>query len=119
MNDSNTTIETLKNRMKAFVEERDWQQFHTPKNLAMALGMDAGKLLEKFLFVDSPKSIPYFEKNREAVIEDLGRLTSFLMSFCALYDIDLSQAFDQSMKTFKERYTPEKSKEITKLFTDL
>ena len=44
MNDSNTTISELKSRMAEFVRERDWEQFHTPKNLAMSISIEAAEL---------------------------------------------------------------------------
>ena len=67
MNDSNATIETLKEQVHSFMKERDWEQFHTPKNLSMALGKETGKLFEKFMWVDSQQSIKKFEQNREDI----------------------------------------------------
>ncbi len=120
MNDSTTTVETLKNRMKTFVEERDWQQFHTPKNLVMALAVETAELMEHFMWTDQAKAAQYLEKNRDAVEQEVADVASYLLSLCSFYDIDLARAFERKMKLNKEgKYTLEKSKEVTKKLTDI
>ena len=56
MADASTTIQDLRNKMASFVSARDWEQFHDPKNLAMALCAEAAELLEHFLWISPEKS---------------------------------------------------------------
>ena len=56
MNDSATTVADLRARVTAFVRERDWEQFHAPKNLSMALAAEAGELMEHFLWATPDES---------------------------------------------------------------
>ncbi len=53
MSDAATTVEELRNIIRQFVEERDWRQFHAPKNISMALAMEAADLMEHFQWIDS------------------------------------------------------------------
>ena len=72
MKDQKTTIEQLKKLAKEFVEERDWQQFHSPKNLSCAITVEASELLEKFTFVDSQESFKELETNRQEIEDELA-----------------------------------------------
>lgn len=56
MSDSQTTVAALRKLMARFVRERDWEQFHSPKNLAMALSVEASELMEHFLWIDNETS---------------------------------------------------------------
>ena len=56
MSDTSTTVEELKQLVHNFVEERDWQQFHSPKNLSMALAIEAAELMEHFQWIDLQES---------------------------------------------------------------
>ncbi len=57
LNDSTTTLSVLKSRVLEFVRERDWEQFHSPKNLSMALAAETGELMEHFLWATPEQSV--------------------------------------------------------------
>ncbi len=118
MNDKTTTIEDLKQSMRSFVEERNWQQFHTPKNITMALAVEAAELMEHFMWVDSSKAPLLLEKNRDMVEQEVADIASYLLSLCVHYDIDLAQAFERKKKLNEEKYSLEKSKALTKAHTE-
>ncbi len=119
MNDSTTTIEALKQRMDSFVEQRDWHQFHNPKNLTMALAVETAELMEHFLWVESSNAVKQLEKNRDMVEQEIADIVSYLLAFCSDYNIDITQVFERKMKLNEEKYTVEKCREITKTRTEL
>ena len=119
MDDSTTTIDTLKKSMRSFVDERDWKQFHTPKNISMALAVEAAELMEHFMWVDSSKDEKQLEINRDMVEQEVADIAAYLLSLCTYYDIDLTQAFERKKKLNEKKYSLEKSKAFTKKFTSL
>ena len=92
--------------MKSFIKEQGRSQFHSLKNSAMALAVEAAKLMEHFAWVDSKKSVVELEKNREAIEQELP-------------DIDLSQALKKKKKLNQEKYSIEKCKGRSTNYTDL
>ncbi len=119
MNDSTTTIDTLKKHVRSFIEERDWSQFHTPKNITMALSVEAAELMELFMWLDSAQSVQELEKRREAVEQEVADVASYLLSLCTYYKIDLAQAMERKTKLNALKYPIEKSKSISKKYSDL
>ena len=119
MDDTTTTIDTLKKSMRSFVEERDWQQFHTPKNLSMALAVEAAELMEHFMWIDSSKAEKQLEINRDMVEQEVADVASYLLSLCDHYNIDLTKAFERKKKLNEQKYPLDKSKALTKALTDL
>jgi len=119
MNDSTTTIEAVKKLMKAFVQERDWQQFHTPKNLSMDIAVEASELMEYFLWVDSSASYVIKSDKREGMTQEVADIFMALICFCNVANIDLSVAFERKLKLTKEKYPVEKVKGKAIKYTDL
>lgn len=119
MNDNVTTIEDLKQSVRAFIDERDWQKFHTPKNISMALAVEAAELMELFTWVTTEESIAELEKKREQVEHEAADVFAYLLSLCAHYDIDLAEAFEKKQKLNGAKYPIEKSKGRSTKYTDL
>jgi NTP pyrophosphatase (non-canonical NTP hydrolase) len=119
MNDKITTIEDLKKIKRSFVEERNWEQFHTPKNITMALAVEAAELMELFIWSDTQESIQELEKKREEVEHEVADVLAYLLSLCSRYDIDLTQAFEKKMKLNAEKYPIEKSKGRSTKYSNL
>ena len=118
-NDKTTTIEELKKKNHAFIEERDWAQFHTPKNIAMSLTSEATEFSDFFIWVDSQKSIEVLEEKREAIEQEVADVLGCLLTLCALYDIDLAKAYEKKLKVNQDKYPVEKSKGHATKYTDL
>lgn len=119
MNDSTTTIATLKKNVRSFIDERDWAQFQTPKNVAMALSVEAAELMELFMWLDAAQSVRELEKNREAVEQEVADIAAYLLSICAYYNIDLTEAIERKTQLNRLKYPIEKSKGISKKYSDL
>ena len=111
--DQNTNLETLKKIVHQFVAERDWQKFHSPKNIASKISTEAAELLEKFVWLDSNKdSFEEVNKNRQEIEDETADIFFLLLSFCNVADIDLTSALLSKIKEIGEKYPIEKSKGI-------
>jgi len=110
MNDNQKTVEELKKEIRAFMEERDWQQYHTPKNMSMQIATEAAELMEPFMFVESSASMQELEKKRTAVENEVADVAICLLNFCMRTNIDLTQAIANKMIINAEKYPVEKCK---------
>ncbi len=109
MPDASTTLADLKDVQRRFVAEREWEQFHSPKNLVMALAAEAAELLEHFLWVDddaSRKSVQDPAK-RKAVADELADVAGCVLALCNELGIDLSDAISDKMARNSEKYPAE------------
>jgi NTP pyrophosphatase (non-canonical NTP hydrolase) len=97
--DDTTTIAELRSVVERFVAERDWQQFHTPKNLAMALAIEAAELMEHFQWIDNPASVAMADdaQQRGQVAEELADVASYVLAMASAMKIDLAQAVRDKM----------------------
>lgn len=110
MADATTTVESLKNDMKKFVEDREWQQFHTPKNLSMALASEAAEVMDLFLWCESAASYEELEKRRQEVEDEIADVAVLLLAFCVRHNIDLSKAIAHKRIEAARKYPIEKCK---------
>lgn len=118
--DSTTNIQELKDFIKKFCEERDWDKYHNAKDLAIGIITESSELLEHFRF-KSEKEIEEFFKDKtkkELISEEVSDVLYFLLRFCQKYDIDLSTSFRRKMEINNERYPIEKSKGLNKKYIE-
>ena len=118
MADSNTTIEQLKKQVKDLITERNWQQFHTPKSLAMAIAIEAAELMELFLWCEN-KATDILEQKREHIEDEVADIAISLINFCQKNNIDLSTAIERKIKKIAKKYPVEKSYGKPDKYTDL
>ena len=106
MTDNNTLINDLKIIVKEFVEERDWRQFHNPKNLSMSIAIESAELMELFQWLSEKESIKSMSsgKLRKNAIDEVADVFIYLIAFCNENNIDIKQAIDQKMKKNKIKY---------------
>ncbi len=98
--------------MADFVSAREWEQFHDPKNLAMALCAEAAELLEHFLWItpeNSKLAVLNPDKRRE-VSEEIADVTCLIMALCNCMNLDLSDSLNAKMKKNELKYPAEKCK---------
>ena len=112
MTDEQTTIAEIKAKVLAFADERDWQQFHSPKNLSMALAAEAGELMEHFLWASSgdEKKLLADEAKRQKIAEELADIMIYGIEFANMTQIDLAAAIEAKMRRNAEKYPVEKAK---------
>ena len=104
------SLETLRARIAAFVAERDWEQFHNPKNLAMALAAEAGELLEHFQWLTPAQASDLPAGTREEVALECADVLLYLLRLCDKLDIDLAAAADRKLVLNAKKYPVEKSR---------
>lgn len=119
MQDNKTTIGTLKTQLKKFVDERDWNQFHSPKNMSMGVAIEAAELMELFQWCDAQHSFEVFEKKRQEIEHEIADIAIYALMFCAENNIDLTAAIERKMKLNAEKYPIEKSKGKSTKYTEL
>ena len=100
----------LADRLKRFAEERDWQQFHSPKNLASALAVEAGELLEHFQWLTEAQSRSLDPDRKEAVGEELADVLLYLIQLAASLGIDPIAAADRKLGLNEIKYPVELSR---------
>lgn len=116
--DNITTVENLKDKVKSFCEERDWQQYHTLKNLSMNISIEAAELMEIFLWVEDKDSMHVLEAKRQEVENEVADIAFCLLNFCLRSGIDLSAAMKHKMQLNAQKYPIDKSKEKAVMYTE-
>src|SRR3954463_10978459 len=79
-------------KIRKFRDERDWKQFHDPKNLAVSISIEAAELLELFQWMSGPEATRYAAENRERVSEEIADVAIYLVELADITGIDLAQA---------------------------
>ena len=114
-------LEAIFKYQRKFAEDRDWEQFHTPKNLAMALSVEASELLEIFQWL-TPEQSKDISKNPElmkSVKNEMSDTLYYLLRMTDILDIDLEEALSSKMLENEKKYPIEKSKGIAKKYNQL
>jgi dCTP diphosphatase len=106
MNDS---FDNLRARINAFVAERDWAQFHTPKNLAMAMIVEAAELVEQFQWDTPEESQKLTPEKREAVAHELADTFVYLLRLAEVLEINLIEAANNKINLNAQKYPVEKA----------
>lgn len=108
MPDQETTVGELRARWSKFVSDRDWNRFHTAKNLSMAIAAEAAELVELFLWVEGPESTTMAKGEfLTATQDEVADVAGALLAFCNAMDIDLSDAIAKKMAKNELKYPVE------------
>ena len=113
------SIETLRSALRRFAAERDWDQFHLPKNLAIALSVEAAELLEHFQWMPDRESAALAPEKRARVQEELADVLLYLIRLADKLDIDLARAAVDKMAVNAKKYPVRKARGNSKKYTDL
>ncbi|MDH4162188.1 MAG: nucleotide pyrophosphohydrolase [Nitrospirota bacterium] len=112
-------LESIRKKIVAFRNERDWAQFHDPKNLAEALSIKAGELLENFLWKTTEQTRKLSPEELKNVKEELADIFIFLTYLSEEYKIDLLNEVEKTLAVNEAKYPVEKAKGSSKKYTDL
>lgn len=109
----------LRERLRRFANERDWDQFHVPKNLAIALSVEASELLEHFQWLSEADSKSLPPKKLAQVSEEIADVLLYLVRLADKLDVDLFQAALSKMVLNAEKYPAEKVRGSSTKYTEL
>ena len=110
--DSSTTFADLRGLVRRFVDERDWRQFHSPKNLSMSLAIEAAELMEHFQWIDAAESRRIGDNPAKlaAVRDEMADVLCYLLALANELDLDLSSAVRDKMVKNAAKYPAEQSR---------
>jgi NTP pyrophosphatase (non-canonical NTP hydrolase) len=103
-------LDDLRARVRAFVAERDWDQFHSPKNLAMALSVEAAELLEIFQWLTEAESDALSDAQLAAVRDEMADVLVYLLRIADRLDVDLLAAAADKMRRNAEKYPADRAR---------
>ena len=118
MNELNA-LDALRDKLRAFADERDWDQFHSPKNISMALAVEASELLEHFQWLTEAQSHNLSSEKREAVAQEIADVLLYLVRIADKLDINLLEAANKKLVLNAGKYPAEKARGNNKKYTEL
>lgn len=104
------TLSDLQKLIVDFRDKRDWKQFHTPRNLAESLVLEASEVLEHFQWKNEDEIKEHLEKHKEEFSHELADVLNYLLLLANETNIDLSEALQSKLKLSDQKYPIEKSK---------
>jgi NTP pyrophosphatase (non-canonical NTP hydrolase) len=112
------SLEVLRDRLREFARERDWEQFHSPKNLAMALIVEAAELVEHFQWLTEVQSQALAPEKRAQVEQELADVFIYLVRLADRLDIDLLSAADRKIALNAQKYPADRVRGSARKYTD-
>ena len=114
-----TPLDPLRDALRAFAAEREWERFHSPKNLAMALSVEAAELLEVFQWMSDADSRSLAPDAKAAASEEVADVLLYLILLCDGLGIDPVAAAERKMVENARKYPVEKARGTSKKYTEL
>lgn len=114
------SLEQLNKEVREFCEERDWTQYHTPKDLAIGLSTESNELLELFRFKDQEdqEELLASQETRTDIEDELADILFFTLRFADLNDIDLESALTTKIEKNRTRYPKDKYQSSNKKYNE-
>lgn len=118
--DSKTTLEELKQTVRRFCEERDWDQFHNAKDLVIGIVTEGSELLEQFRFKSENEITLMFKSRRERqrITEEIADTLYFVLRLAQRYQVDLSTGLQKKIRQNEKRYPVARAKGSNKKYAD-
>ena len=113
------SLAELQSAIDAFIAERDWAQFHAPKNLAMGVAIEAAEIMEHFLWCSGEESFKLDATKRAQVANEIGDVLIYLIELGHSLDIDIVAAARTKLELNRQKYPVEKSKGRSTKYIDL
>lgn len=114
-------VEQIQKQLRIFAQERHWEQFHTPKNLASALVVEASELLEIFQWLNDAQAVSTKDDaaRMHKVEEEMADVTLYLLRLADVLSLDLQKAVDRKLILNAEKYPVEKARGNAKKYNEL
>jgi NTP pyrophosphatase (non-canonical NTP hydrolase) len=113
------SIGELQTALRAFAHERDWEQFHSPKNLAAALAVEAGEVLEHFQWLSESESATLDDARRREVALELADVLLYLVRLADRLDVDLMASAREKLAINAQKYPVERARGSHRKYTEL
>jgi NTP pyrophosphatase (non-canonical NTP hydrolase) len=111
-------LETIA-RIRKFRDDRDWQRFHDPKNLAVSISIEAAELLELFQWQTGEEATRFAAENKERVSEEIADVAIYLVELADITGIDLAKAIEAKLEKNAKKYPVDKARGVSTKYTDL
>lgn len=115
--DKKTTVEELRRKVRQFIDERDWRQFHTAKNMSTSMAIEVAELMEIFQWHDVGPDAKLDDETKQKAEHEIADIVIYAMDFCNTYGIDLSQAIVNKLKHNEEKYPADQVRGKTHKYT--
>ena len=112
-------MKDLKEKLKKYVEERNWEQFHSPKNLAIGISVEANELLELFMWLSEDESRNLSAEQMARIREEVGDITIHLVNFCNNIGIDPVDCAHEKIELNRQKYPVEKAFGSAKKYNEI
>lgn len=109
----------IKERIRQFRDERDWMQFHNPKNLAISISLEASELLEHFQWRTFEESDSHARSAKEEISDEIADVAVYLIELADILGIDLEQAILTKLDKNAQKYPAELARGSAKKYTEL
>lgn len=111
-------FERIKKALATFSREREWEQFHSPKNLAMALSVEVAEIVEHFQWLSEEEANTLSTEKRQAIAEEIADTQMYLLLLAEKLNVDIIESVNQKIAKNAEKYPIEKSKSSSKKYTE-
>lgn len=108
----------LQEQVRKFVAEREWDRFHSPKNLSMAISVECAELMEHFQWLSEDQSRALGKKERTAIAHELADIQIYLISLARALEVDLVSAAAKKLVINREKYPIEKARGNSRKYTE-
>ena len=112
-------VKAMTEKIKKFRDDRDWMQFHDPKNMAVSIILEASELLEHFQWKTIKEVEEYTKKNREEIQDEIADIALYLFELSDNMGIDLINAMEKKLAKNEQKYPVEKAKGKHTKYTNL
>ena len=112
-------LKAIQNSIREFRDDRDWMQFHNPKNLAISIALEAAELLEHFQWKSFDESESHAVSARDEIADEIADVSVYLIELADNLGIDLEQAILRKLEKNSTKYPAEKAKGNAKKYTEL
>jgi NTP pyrophosphatase (non-canonical NTP hydrolase) len=116
---SSSDLDSIKQRLREFAAARDWDQFHSPKNLSMALSVEVAEIVEHLQWLSEEQSSNLSQKKTGEVATELADTLLYLVRLADKLDIDLLQAAHRKIELNEQKYPVEKARGHARKYTEL
>jgi len=112
-------IKDLTAKIAKIRDDRDWKQFHNPKDIALSLVLEAGEVLEHFQWRNGAEMTEYVASHKEEIAEELADVLYWVLSMSNTIDVDIKEALEKKLLKIQQKYPVEKAKGNHKKYTEL